>query len=257
LVQALVITRLDDCNSLVAGLPASAIKSLQRIHNAAACLVFNLPKFSHVTPLFRDFHWLPVIARIRFKKLIAAYKAVSGTAPHPLPRISQSSCPSLSAPLTHFSRLVPRSLRKGETGKNTSLPTLNFSLFWHRSGAFNTHHPVMHPDTSSVMFPGFLGCFGFFNCQTPSSRRPIWGGSSPGLCPGNSSLLIHSDEATLEETSAASVTNLLAPVPLLLLVGLGPLHPTVLSVGLELVPSGDSKHRGVTPGLAPPAYHQG
>ncbi|KAK0140510.1 Protein-tyrosine kinase 6 [Merluccius polli] len=38
--------------------------------NAAARLVFNLPKFSHVTPpLFRDLHWLPVAARIKFKTM--------------------------------------------------------------------------------------------------------------------------------------------------------------------------------------------
>ena len=36
--------------SLLAGLPACAIKPLQLIQNAAARLVFNLPKFSHVTP---------------------------------------------------------------------------------------------------------------------------------------------------------------------------------------------------------------
>jgi len=64
LVQSLVITRLDYCNSLLARLPASAIKPLQRIQNAEARLVFNLPKVSHVTPLFHNFHWLPVIARI-------------------------------------------------------------------------------------------------------------------------------------------------------------------------------------------------
>ena len=69
LVQSLVIFRLDYCNSLLAGLPASAIKPLQRIQNAAARLVFNLPKFSHVTPLFRDLHWLPVVARIKFKTM--------------------------------------------------------------------------------------------------------------------------------------------------------------------------------------------
>ncbi|CAB1430807.1 unnamed protein product [Pleuronectes platessa] len=38
LVQALVISRLEYCNSLLAGLPASAIRPLQLIHNAAAQL---------------------------------------------------------------------------------------------------------------------------------------------------------------------------------------------------------------------------
>jgi len=65
LVQVLPIIRLDYSNSLLAGLPASTIKPLQCIQNATVCLVFNLPKFSHVNFLFRDVHWLPVIARIQ------------------------------------------------------------------------------------------------------------------------------------------------------------------------------------------------
>ncbi|KAM9427186.1 uncharacterized protein ACWYII_018874 [Salvelinus alpinus] len=81
LIQALVISRLDYCNSLLAGLPACAIKPLQLIQNAAARLVFNLPKFSHVTPLLRSLHWLPVEARIRYKTMVLAYGAVRGTAP--------------------------------------------------------------------------------------------------------------------------------------------------------------------------------
>ncbi|KAJ8346891.1 hypothetical protein SKAU_G00282920 [Synaphobranchus kaupii] len=43
LVQAMVLSRLDYCNSLLAGLPGSAIRPLQLIQNAAARLVFNLP----------------------------------------------------------------------------------------------------------------------------------------------------------------------------------------------------------------------
>ena len=49
LVQLLVISRLDYCNCLLAGLLASVTKPLQHIQNAAARLVYNLPKFSRVT----------------------------------------------------------------------------------------------------------------------------------------------------------------------------------------------------------------
>ena len=112
LVQSLVISRLDYCNSLLAGLPASAIKPLQRIQNAAARLVFNLPKFSHVTPLFRDLHWLPVVARIKFKTILA-YKAVDGTAPAYLQALLKPHTPARSLRSTSSAgRLVPTAIAK-------------------------------------------------------------------------------------------------------------------------------------------------
>ncbi len=90
LVQALVISRLDYCNALLAGLPSNTIKPLQMIQNAAARLVFNEPKRAHVTPLFVSLHWLPVAARIQFKTLMLAYRTTTGSAPtyfHSLLRI--------------------------------------------------------------------------------------------------------------------------------------------------------------------------
>ncbi len=62
LVQALVLSRLDYCNALLAGLPANSIKPLQLIQNAAR-LIFNEPKRTHVTPLFITLHWLPIAAQ--------------------------------------------------------------------------------------------------------------------------------------------------------------------------------------------------
>ncbi len=72
LVQTLVISRLEYCNLLLAGVPACAIQPLQLIQNAAARWVFNLPKFSHATPLLCTQHWLPVAARFWFKTLALA-----------------------------------------------------------------------------------------------------------------------------------------------------------------------------------------
>ena len=42
---------------------------------------FDLSKFSHVTPLLLDLQWLPVVARIRLKINVLAFKAINGTAP--------------------------------------------------------------------------------------------------------------------------------------------------------------------------------
>ncbi len=81
LVQALVISRLDYCNALLAGLPSNSIKPLQMIQNVAARLVFNEPKRAHVTPLFISLHWLPVAALIKFKTLMLAYRTAIGSAP--------------------------------------------------------------------------------------------------------------------------------------------------------------------------------
>ncbi len=96
LVQALVLSRLDYCNALLAGLPASSIKPLQLIQNAAARLIFNEPKRTHVTPLFINLHWLPIAARIKFKVLMFAYRTSSGSAPLYLNLLLQTYMPSRS-----------------------------------------------------------------------------------------------------------------------------------------------------------------
>ncbi|KAJ8375001.1 hypothetical protein SKAU_G00055810 [Synaphobranchus kaupii] len=107
LVQAMVLSRLDYCNSLLAGLPASAIRPLQRIQNAAARLVFNLPRHSHVTPLLIDLHWLPAMARIKFKTLVLAFQAVQGSAPPYLQKLIRPYTPARSLRSASSGRLVP------------------------------------------------------------------------------------------------------------------------------------------------------
>jgi len=57
LVTSLVLSRLDYCNVVLAGLPASTIDLLQRVLNAAARLVLRLDRRSHITPALGELHW--------------------------------------------------------------------------------------------------------------------------------------------------------------------------------------------------------
>jgi len=62
LVSAFILSRLDYCNVVLAGLPKSTIAPLQRVQNAAARLVARLGSRDHVTSTIRDLHWVPVHA---------------------------------------------------------------------------------------------------------------------------------------------------------------------------------------------------
>jgi len=79
--QLLVSSRLDFCNSVLSGLPASTLRPLQRVQNAAARLVTMTKRSDHISPVLADLHWLPVAQRIKFKIILFAFKALHGCAP--------------------------------------------------------------------------------------------------------------------------------------------------------------------------------
>ncbi len=124
LVQALVISRLDYCNALLAGLPSNTIKPLQMIQNAAARLVFNEPKRAHVTPLFVSLHWLPVAAHIQFKTLMLAYRTTTGSATTYFHSLLQIYIPSRSLRSASERRLVVPSQR----GSKSLSRTFSFTI---------------------------------------------------------------------------------------------------------------------------------
>ncbi len=128
LVQALVISRLDYCNALLAGLPSNTIKPLQRIQNAAARLVFNEPKRAHVTPLFVSLHWLPVAAGIQFKTLMLAYRTTTGSAPTYFHSLLRIYIPSRSLRSASEQRLVVPSQRGSKSLSRTKKKKKSFTF---------------------------------------------------------------------------------------------------------------------------------
>ena len=81
LVCALVLARLDYCNTVLAGLPASTLAPLQRVMNAAVRLVKGLSMRDHITSAMRDLHWLPVTYRIKYKLCLLVHAAVNRRGP--------------------------------------------------------------------------------------------------------------------------------------------------------------------------------
>ena len=81
LVSAFVLSRLDYCNSILVGLPASTLVPLQRVMHAAARLVCDLKPRDHVTSYLIALHWLPVRQRIEFKLCLLVHLVVNRRAP--------------------------------------------------------------------------------------------------------------------------------------------------------------------------------
>ena len=67
ITAAIVGSRLDFCNSLLAGTSVSNLTRLQLIQNTLARVVAQKPRFCHITLVLSDLHWLPVRHKISFK----------------------------------------------------------------------------------------------------------------------------------------------------------------------------------------------
>ena len=81
LVLALILSRLDYCNSVLAGLPKSNLAILQRVQNAAARLILELRPRDHISDALRQLHWLPVDRRIKFKLCLLMHSAHTSWCP--------------------------------------------------------------------------------------------------------------------------------------------------------------------------------
>ena len=117
LVNSFVASKIDYCNSLLAGLPAYQLEKVQSILNYAASLICGRGKYDHVTPLLRDdLHWHRIPQRVRYKSCLLVYKAINGLSPSYI----TSYCRSISSvqgrstlrSAAHNHLVIPRSKTK-------------------------------------------------------------------------------------------------------------------------------------------------
>ena len=120
LASSLVLSRMDYCNSLLAGVSSQNIRRLQVVQNNAARVVCRKKKRDSASPLLRELHWLPVQHRIDYKIATLCFKSLDGTAP-----------PYICSLLSRYS--PGRSLRSSADTTRLVVPVTRTKTFGDRS----------------------------------------------------------------------------------------------------------------------------
>ena len=81
LTQAVIILKLDYCNSVYYGCQKSVINQLQTVQNRACRVIFGLIRKSPIESKLKELHWLKIMERIEYKYTLLVYKTVNGLSP--------------------------------------------------------------------------------------------------------------------------------------------------------------------------------
>ena len=81
IVPALVLSKLDYCNSLLLDSPEYQMDKLQHIQNMACRVIFQLRKHDHIMQYLKLLHWLKIRERIAYKIASLIHKCKNNQAP--------------------------------------------------------------------------------------------------------------------------------------------------------------------------------
>ena len=76
ITQALVLSCLDYCNSLLAGSPQYELDKLQHIQKMCCQVICYIRKYDHVSLAMRGLHWLKICERITYTLCLLVYKCL-------------------------------------------------------------------------------------------------------------------------------------------------------------------------------------
>ena len=79
--QALVLSSINYCNSLLASSPQYQLNKLQHIQNMSCWVICNIRKYDHVSPAMKGLHWLKIPEKITYKLCLLVYKFQNNLAP--------------------------------------------------------------------------------------------------------------------------------------------------------------------------------
>ena len=168
IASAIIVgSRLDYCNSLLAGTSVSNLAHLQPVQNTLARVVARKSRFDHITPVLSGLHWLPICHRINFKIATITYRMLQPQQPSylaaliprytPVRSLRSSSSLSICVPLRKTSIATSRSFPLSQQnfgihqlpGHLSSIPTLPAC----RRGL--KHHLFLHayPDSRTLVAP--------------------------------------------------------------------------------------------------------
>ena len=81
LAVALILSRIDYCNTFLARLPEKQLCRVQSLINTTARLITGTRKFDHITPVLKKLHWVKVRDRVVYKTLLLMFKCRLGYGP--------------------------------------------------------------------------------------------------------------------------------------------------------------------------------
>jgi len=109
LVYAVLSSRIDYCNTVLAGAPRTVTDMFQRALNAAALIVTGIWMFDRGLGqlLYDELHWIDVSDRVYFKLAVSVHRCLNGCAP---PYLSAYCVPAADADIRRHLRSANRQL---------------------------------------------------------------------------------------------------------------------------------------------------